>query len=46
MAAVVLVGALLNLETETLFATGLIILNLAIIYALGFRWADIKQVVD
>jgi hypothetical protein len=45
MAALVLVGAVLNLETETFFAIALIVLNLAIVYALGFRWTDIEEIV-
>ncbi len=45
MAGLAMVGGILNLESDPLFAMALIILNLAIIYALGARWTDIKSVV-
>ena len=45
MAGLAVVGGILNLESDPLFAMALIILNLAIIYALGARWTDVKAVV-
>ena len=45
MSVVVMAGALLNLQSDPLFAVGVLCLNFAIIYALGARWTDIKSVV-
>jgi hypothetical protein len=42
--ALALLAGILHLESDLLFAIGLIVLNIGILYALGARWSDVKRV--